>query len=79
MESEVVMGFQTLDLRIEGSLAIILLNRPQALNAINLMMVGELEQAVRQVRDDPSVRVVVITGAGGKAFAAGADTPSSRR
>lgn len=49
------MGFQTLELRIEGSLAIILLNRPQALNAINLAMVGELEQAVRQVRDDSGV------------------------
>ena len=67
------MGFQTLDLRIEGSLAIITLNRPKALNAINGMMVEELEQAVRQVRDDPGVRVVVITGAGDKAFAAGAD------
>lgn len=67
------MGFQTLDLQMEGSLATITLNRPQALNAINVIMVGELEQAVRQVRDDPGVRVVVITGAGDKAFAAGAD------
>ncbi|MDE2059865.1 MAG: enoyl-CoA hydratase/isomerase family protein [candidate division NC10 bacterium] len=67
------MDFQTLELQMEGSLAIITLNRPKALNAINLAMVGELEQAVRQVRDDPGVRVVVITGAGDKAFAAGAD------
>lgn len=67
------MDFQTLELRMEGSLATITLNRPKALNAINLMMVGELEQAVHQVQDDPSVRVVVITGAGDKAFAAGAD------
>ena len=67
------MGFQTLDLWIEGSLAIITLNRPKALNAINGMMVEELERIVRQIQDDPSVRVVVITGAGDKAFAAGAD------
>lgn len=67
------MGLQTLELRIEGSLATITLNRPKALNAINLMMIGELELAVRQIRDDPGVRVVVITGAGDKAFAAGAD------
>lgn len=67
------MGWQTLELRIEQSLATITLNRPKALNAINLTMVGELEQAVRQVRDDPGIRVVVITGAGDKAFAAGAD------
>ncbi|PWB77238.1 MAG: crotonase, partial [Candidatus Methylomirabilota bacterium] len=67
------MGWQTLEVRIEESLATITLNRPKALNAINLAMVGELEQAVRQVRDDPGVRVVVITGTGDKAFAAGAD------
>ena len=67
------MSFQTLELQMEGSLATVTLNRPKALNAINLAMVGELEQVVRQVRDDTGVRVVVITGAGDKAFAAGAD------
>ncbi len=55
------MGWQTLELRIEESLATITLKRPKALNAINLTMVGELERAVRRVRDDPGVRVVVIT------------------
>jgi enoyl-CoA hydratase len=73
MESEVVMGFQTIELHIEGGVATITLNRPKALNALNLAMVAELGRAVHQVRDDPTVRVVVITGAGDKAFAAGAD------
>jgi enoyl-CoA hydratase len=67
------MGFQTIELHTEGGIATLTLNRPKALNALNLAMVGELEQAVHHVRDDPSVRVVVITGAGDKAFAAGAD------
>jgi enoyl-CoA hydratase len=67
------MGFETIELQIEGGIATITLNRPKALNALNLAMVRELGQAVHQVRDDPMVRVVVITGAGDKAFAAGAD------
>ena len=67
------MGFQTIELQIDGGIATIMLARPKALNALNFAMVGELEQAVQQVRDDPTVRVVVITGAGEKAFAAGAD------
>lgn len=67
------MSFQTLKVQIEDSFATITLNRPQALNAINLTMVSELEQAVHRVRDDPTVLVVVITGAGDRAFAAGAD------
>jgi len=67
------MGFQTIELQTEGGIATVTLNRLKALNALNLAMVGELEQAVQQIREDPAIRVVVITGAGDKAFAAGAD------
>ncbi len=67
------MGFETIELQIEGGIATLTLNRPKALNALNMAMVRELGQAVHQVWDDPTVRVVVITGAGDKAFAAGAD------
>src|SRR3972149_7061946 len=69
------MGFQTIELQTEGGIATIILNRPKALNALNLAMVAELEQAVHTVRDDPSVRVGGITGAGDRAFAAGGDIP----
>jgi len=67
------MGFQTIELQIEGGIATITLNRPKALNALNLAMVAELKQAVHEVREDATVRVVIITGAGDRAFAAGAD------
>jgi enoyl-CoA hydratase len=67
------MAFQTLDVQIGDGIATITLNRPKALNALNQAMIEEMGRAVEQVRDDPAVRVVVITGAGDKAFAAGAD------
>jgi enoyl-CoA hydratase len=48
------------------------MNRPAAMNALNDKVLRELKEAVAQVRDDPSVRVVIITGEG-PAFVAGAD------
>ncbi len=55
------------------SVAWITLNRPRALNAVNLAMRDELWDAFLAVRDDPDVRVAVIAGAGERAFSAGAD------
>src|SRR5215471_20809933 len=54
-------------------IAVITLNRPDVLNAINAAMLDELEGALIGFRSDNSVRVVILTGAGDKAFAAGAD------
>src|SRR4030042_2018950 len=51
----------------------IILNRPKALNAYNLQMRDELYQVLTAVRDDPDVKVVIVKGAGDKAFCAGAD------
>jgi enoyl-CoA hydratase/3-hydroxyacyl-CoA dehydrogenase len=59
-------------LEIEGPIAIITMNRPQAMNALNTKVWAELKEAVAQVREDKAVRVVLITGAG-NAFVAGAD------
>jgi len=53
--------------------AVITLNRPDVLNAINAAMLDELEAALIGFRSDDGVRVVILTGAGDKAFAAGAD------
>jgi enoyl-CoA hydratase len=49
------------------------LNRPDKLNALNTALVGEIRNAVADAAGDASVRVIILTGAGDKAFAAGAD------
>ena len=56
-----------------GAVAHIVLNRPQVLNAYNVQMRDELFVTLEAVRDDPDVRVAVISGAGDRAFCAGAD------
>lgn len=61
-----------LDKRDDG-IAILTLNRPHALNAADRAMVRQLRQAIRAVEDDPEVGVLIITGAGGKAFCVGVD------
>ncbi len=53
-------------------IALIRLNRPEALNALNLQLMGELRDALKLLDDDDEVRVIVLTG-NEKAFAAGAD------
>ncbi len=55
------------------NIGIVTLNRPESLNALNMTLVGELAQALYEFDQDESVRCMVITGAGEKAFAAGAD------
>jgi enoyl-CoA hydratase len=55
------------------------LNRPQALNALSSGTMDELAAVVKNFKEDPELRVLVITGAGEKAFAAGADINDMRR
>ncbi len=59
-------------LDVRDGIATILMNRPEARNALNEKVLGELKQVVAQLRDDSAVRVVIITGEGA-AFVAGAD------
>jgi enoyl-CoA hydratase len=56
-----------------GTAGLVTLNRPQALNAVTLIMVRALRQQLDAWRDDPSIARVVIMGAGGRAFSAGGD------
>ena len=56
-----------------GIVALVTLNRPEVRNAINLEMIQDLDAMLDVVGDDPHVRAIVLTGAGDKAFAAGAD------
>src|SRR4051795_9899508 len=57
----------------KGTIAYVTLNRPKVLNALNKATVAELSEAFNEARDDAAVRGVILTGAGDKAFAAGAD------
>ena len=61
-----------IDLHKEDGVALLTINRPEALNAMNTAMLDELREVVEQVDSDTEVRVLVITGTG-KAFIAGAD------
>ncbi|MBV9373487.1 MAG: enoyl-CoA hydratase/isomerase family protein [Alphaproteobacteria bacterium] len=60
-------------LRKDGAVARIVLNNPSRLNAISMAMWDRLDQILDDVAEDQAVRVVVISGAGGEAFSAGAD------
>ena len=66
------MAFETILLDIHGKVGLITLNRPQALNALNAQIVGEINQALDQLERDANIGCVVLTGSA-KAFAAGAD------
>ncbi len=57
----------------DGPVTILTLTRPKKLNAVDAAMLAELDRALREADADPAVRVVVITGAGERAFCAGAD------
>lgn len=65
--------FENLLLERDGPVAVLTINRPQVLNALDSASLDELHRATRELADDSAVRAVVITGAGEKAFAAGAD------
>jgi enoyl-CoA hydratase len=53
--------------------AVVTFNRPHVLNALNTAMLGELDRAMSELASDDGVRVVILTGAGDRAFVAGAD------
>jgi enoyl-CoA hydratase len=60
-------------LDIENTIATVLLNRPQALNAFNQDVLIGLRQSAQAMKENPAIRVVIVTGAGDKAFSAGLD------
>jgi enoyl-CoA hydratase len=60
------------ELAVENGLALITLNRPEALNSLSVALLAELEGAAKKVATDSSIHAAIVTGAG-RAFAAGAD------
>lgn len=66
------------ELSREGGCAILTLNRPEALNALSFAILAEIGDALAEVAADSAVRALLITGAGDKAFCAGADIKELR-
>ncbi len=71
------MAFKTITVEIVEHVATITLNRPDALNALNAQLLGELSQAVAEAEANDKVRCMIVTGSD-KAFAAGADITEMR-
>lgn len=67
------MNFDNLLLDRDGAVATVTINRPQVLNALDSPTIDDLRRAMLNLKHDASVRVIVLTGAGDKAFVAGAD------
>lgn len=65
-------GYETVELTVDQGLATVVLNRPEALNALNMQLKEELAEVWRRLADDTEVRAVLLTGAG-RAFSTGGD------
>ena len=73
MEGEVKMEFKYIIYEKSEAIATITLNRPEALNSFSKEVADEVLQAVEDIKNDENTRVVILTGAGEKAFSTGAD------
>ena len=69
----VLPAYETVLLTIDEQIAVVTLNRPAVMNALNAQLFTDLESVFTLLGGNPAVRVVIVTGAGEKAFAAGAD------
>jgi enoyl-CoA hydratase len=67
------MAYSTILFEVRDGVATITVNRPEKLNALNAAVIAELGEAVARVREEPAIQGAILTGAGPKAFVAGAD------
>lgn len=67
------MSYENIEYTVENDIAVITFNRPKALNALNNALFDELDDALDRVGENTDIRVLIFTGAGDKAFVAGAD------
>jgi enoyl-CoA hydratase len=67
------MAYENLLYDVKGAVARITFNRPHVLNALSRKTMDELDACIRQIRRDDAIRAIIFTGAGDKAFIAGAD------
>tara|TARA_B100000809_G_scaffold249035_1_gene279841 strand:+ start:18881 stop:19663 length:783 start_codon:yes stop_codon:yes gene_type:complete len=67
------MDYRTINVDVDDGIATVVINRPQVMNALDELTLDELQRVTRELAANELVRVVVLTGAGDKAFIAGAD------
>ncbi|GGE22521.1 enoyl-CoA hydratase/isomerase family protein [Psychroflexus salis] len=67
------MNYQNISLQVENKVAKLSINRPKKLNALNRATLQEIHEALTDLKADESVKIIVLTGTGEKAFVAGAD------
>jgi enoyl-CoA hydratase len=73
MSAEVSANFENITYEVKGSIAYITMNRPKVMNALNRRTVEELNAAFHAAKEDATVKGIILTGTGEKAFIAGAD------
>jgi enoyl-CoA hydratase len=71
--SDSMAAFENITCEIKGAIAYLTINRPKALNALSQATLVEIKSALEDTRDNTTVRGVILTGAGNRAFVAGAD------
>jgi enoyl-CoA hydratase len=67
------MGYEKIIFEVKEGIAILTVNRPKKMNALNFQTMDEIQAAVAEVHADDSIRALIVTGSGDKAFVAGAD------
>lgn len=67
------MSYENILVNKEEKTAVITINRPESLNALNALTISEISTALDELQNDHEVRVVILTGSGEKSFVAGAD------
>jgi len=67
------MSYEYIVTECLGGVALVTLNRPEKLNALSFGLVRELDEALTQLEEDDAIKAVILTGAGERAFSAGAD------
>jgi enoyl-CoA hydratase len=72
------MEFKNILLSFEGEAGILMINRPKAMNALNVETLQEIQMGIQEVKNHPEAKVLIFTGSGEKAFIAGADISEMR-
>jgi enoyl-CoA hydratase len=73
-----MMEYKNILLSTEGEIGILTINRPKALNALNIETLQDIQMGIQEVKGNPALKVLILTGAGEKAFVAGADITEMR-